>query len=239
MPLAQRTLVPERPLLAALPDERHVLAQALGCGLELPVAALRASLEGLAAELRGLRPPPAAIPGVLEEVRRLGRNVESLIDLARPAEPRPLRCRVEEILRCAARAFLPCHRPRLVLVHPARDATLVVDGPLLSRLLERLIENALEASDREDVLLIARARGSRVEFCILNHAPAAFDVRWALQPFHSTKPNRLGLGLPLAERDARALGGRLTIETGSARDVRVRVRLPAVPPSDDGEELAA
>lgn len=237
MPLVQRIVVPDRAVLA-MPGEPRALAQALVCGLEKPVAALRAAVEGLASELR-VRPAPAAIPGVLEEVGRLGKNVANLIDFARASEPRPLACRLEEIVHCASRAFVPFHRPRLVVVHPERNPTVVVDGPLLSRLLERLIENALEASSEEDVLLIARSDEGLIRFCVLNHTTESFDGSWALQPFHSTKPNRLGLGLPLAEREARALGGRLTLEASPEGRVRAQVSVPAAPSFGGGEELAA
>ena len=237
MPLPQRTVVPD-PAVLAVPGEAQALAQALSCGLEYPVAALRAAVEGLASELR-VRTAPAAIPGVLEEVERVARNVANLIDYAEPSEPRPLRCRLEEIVHCASRAFVPFHRPRVVVVHPERNPTVVTDGPLLSRLLERLIENALEASSEDDVLLIARADEAWMRFCVLNHTTERFDGAWALQPFCSRKPNRLGLGLPLAERDARALGGRLSIEVSSEGRVRAQVDVPTAPPSGGGEELAA
>ncbi len=238
MPIAQRAASPERSALAPATD-RALLERSLQAGLGIPVAALRASVEGLCSELRGLRPSPAAIPGVLEEVERLGRNVAGLVELARPAEPRPISCRLEEILRSASRAFVPFRRPRLVLARTERGAAVVTDGPLLARALERLVENGLEASDEDDVLLVARREPERVRFAVLNRSRGWLDPQWAMQPFHTTKPNRLGLGLTLAERDVRALGGRLRIETSALGDVRAEVLVPLAPRAGGEEGLAA
>ena len=80
MPFADRAARPSTSTLALDPNEdlEHALAQ----GLKTPVAALRASVEGLSSELSGVRPRPAAIPGALEEVELLGRNVQRLLDWA-------------------------------------------------------------------------------------------------------------------------------------------------------------
>ena len=57
---------------------------------DLPVAALRASMEALSKELsRGDR-GRGMIVGALEEVDRIGRNVQDLMEFAQAPEPLPL-----------------------------------------------------------------------------------------------------------------------------------------------------
>ena len=48
-----------------------------------------------------------------------------------------------------------------------------------------------------------------------------------LEPYQTTKPNGLGMGLPLAHRVARRLGGRLDIASQPGQGTRVCLTLPA------------
>lgn len=244
MPFADRAARPSTSTLALDPNEdlEHALAQ----GLKTPVAALRASVEGLSCELRGVTPRPAAIPGALEEVELLGRNVQRLLEWAGPVQPAPLRCRVEEILRTSTRAFRALKRSRVLAVSAARDLSLLVDGPLLSGLLQRLLENALEGGS-DDVLLRVALGAHRITFSVVNQAAHPFDPEWAMQPFHTTMPNRLGLGLAVAGRHAELLGGTLTLHVSAEGVVRTTVELPlrsaegegATPSAPSDRELAA
>ena len=237
MPLVDRkhTVVPRSPLFRR---DGLELEFALKNGLQTPIAALRASIEGLASELRGHRPQPAAIPGVLEEVEQLAVNVANLIDAATPPDAYPLVCSVEEILQGAASIASAPDRRRLLLAHPAASQKIRVDGTLLVRLLRRLVENALEA-DGNEVLLLARIGDASVEFSVLNHSSVPVDADWAVAPFHSSKNNRLGLGLTAVHSDVAALGGTFEFEVCASGDVRAAVNVPLPPDGPEREELAA
>lgn len=237
MPLAERSQQTESSSLVPA----HAVAElelALEHGLRTPVAALRASMEGLSSELRGVQPRPAAIPGALEEVDLLSRNVERLLEWAGPTEISPLRSSLEEVLRASSSSFRSFRHPRLLLIRPTTDVALFVDAPLLSRLLQRLIENALEASRQEDALLIARTHDDRISFSVVNHSEERFDPEWALGAFHSTKPNRLGLGLAIVARHAEALGATFRLDVTPERIVRASLELECLV-RDDAEQASA
>lgn len=224
MPLAERAPQPESSSLVPA----HAVAElelALEHGLRTPVAALRASMEGLSSELCGVQPRPAAIPGALEEVDLLSRNVERLLEWAGPTTVAPLRSSLEEILRATVRSFRSFRHPRLLLIRPTSDVSLFVDAPLLSRLLQRLVENALEASRQEDALLIARVHDDRITLSVVNHGEQRFDPEWALGAFHTTKSNRLGLGLAIVARQAEALGATFRLDVTRERIVRASLEL--------------
>ncbi|MFT5688784.1 MAG: CheY-like chemotaxis protein [Planctomycetota bacterium] len=73
---------------------------------------------------------------------------------------------------------------------------------------------------------------------MVNESAHGFDTEWATQAFHSTKPNRLGLGLTLARRDVQLLGGDLHIEALASGAVRVALSLPtrSIPFTTEGDD---
>ena len=120
--------------------------RALDQALRLPLDALRASMEDLAREL------PFVVKGdplscVLDEVEHLGRNVRDLLDYARMPKPDALVCTVGEILQGAEETTRVDESLTLELSAEDPSATANVDGPLVSRILGRLLENAVQSVD--------------------------------------------------------------------------------------------
>ena len=77
-------------------DANQELGAVLAQGLDLPLNALRASMESLCSSLRGSEHGSDLVDGVLEEVERLGHNVRGLVELATPPILQPLRCTATE-----------------------------------------------------------------------------------------------------------------------------------------------
>jgi len=212
----------------------HGLARALVQGLDTPLSALRATMESLGYELEHSAPRPALRPqrldGVLREVERLGKNVRELCDLAAPPVPQALACTLEEIVRAARAALPPEQRERVLIARSEAQATIDVDGPLVSQCLRRLLENALEAtpgSGDEPVLVVARCEAGEACFTVVDAAPSALGPGWQPVPFQTTKPNHLGLGLSLTQRDVALLAGRLEFLASGAGQTCVRISIPS------------
>lgn len=186
------------------------LHRALLQGLETPIAALRASMESLSQALRedSAEARSARVDWALREVELIGRNVRGLCDFASPPVPRPLACSLEEIVSAARQRLTPEQRERVLMARCAARMAVRVDGPLLAECLLRLIENALEASEGL-VLIVARTEGTCVSFSVIDDSARALAPGWEPIPFRTTKPNRLGLGLALTQRDVALLGGSL------------------------------
>jgi C4-dicarboxylate-specific signal transduction histidine kinase len=216
------------------PVQDAVLARALVQGLNTPLAALRATMESLSQELLHERGSvaPLRIDGVLREVDLLGKNVRDLCDFAAAPVPSPLRCSLEEIVEAARAPLTTEQRVRTIAARCEPGAALVVDGPLLSGCLRRLIENALEAT-ASLALVVARLEEGRATFAVVDDAPSAFGRDWRPSPFHTTKPNRLGLGLALTQRDVALLNGRLEFLSTTGGATCVRITVPGAPPTED------
>ena len=212
---------------SAGPCRDQAFDEAIEKALLTPLTALRASVEGIVSELRGRARPPAAIAGVLAEIDRLTQNVQSLMEYSGDICSRPLDCSLREILRTATRRLPATDQERLLVAAPTERQVLETDAVLAGRLLHRLIENALEACDG-DVLIRARHEGTRCVFSVVNRCANA-DQAPDAAPFHTSKPNRLGLGLAVARREAEALGGSLHARIGPEGSVRATLEVPASP----------
>ncbi|MEQ1894254.1 MAG: ATP-binding protein [Planctomycetota bacterium] len=208
-----------------LTSDTAFLSRAIAQGLDTPLVALRASLETLGQELRqgATRLQPMRIEGVLGEFERLGKNVRQLLEYATPPAIHALECSLEEIVHAARAPLTPELRERVACARIEPGAVLVVDGPLLAACLRRLLENALEAGSGP-VLVVARREGTRTSFSVLDESGAdAFGPEWQPTPFLTTKPNHIGLGLALTQRDVALLGGRLEFLRNPGGETCVRM----------------
>jgi signal transduction histidine kinase len=222
------TSEPERLVSPAAPASDASFSQALSKGLDTPLVALRATMESLSQEIRHTTPvvPSLRIDGVLREVDRLGKNVRELCEYATPPVPRPLACTLEEIVSAARAPLAPEQRERVLVARTEPGSSLEVDGPLLASCLRRLLENALEATEGT-VLVVARCTRGTASFSVVDEAPSALGPSFEPVPFRTTKPNHLGLGLALTQRDVGILDGRLEFLStpGGETCVRITIRL--------------
>jgi signal transduction histidine kinase len=140
--------------------------------------------------------------------------------------PRALACSLDEIMAAARAQLRPELRERVVVARCEADRWVDVDGPLLAGCLRRLLENALEATEGL-VLVIARHEGAAASFTVIDDAPSVLAPGWQPIPFHTTKPNHLGLGLALTQRDVALLGGRLEFLSSPGGQTCVRISIPS------------
>ena len=84
----------------------------------------------------------------------------------------------------------------------------VADGPSLNSAVTNLVLNAMQAGKRVDVM-IARQAGGRLRVDVIDdgNGPPDDVAEEIFEPFVTSKPEGLGLGLPLVARSARRLGG--------------------------------
>ena len=206
------------------------MGRALRQGLNLPVCALRASMDALTREIPRHKEGRVLLRGALEEVERLDRNVNELMAYAHLPELHPYPTRALEIIKSARRALAPCEQQRVRLFDFTPGQHFSVDAPLLATSLRRILDNALEAS-ADDVLLVARSTGNNEEaqlfLSTVNGRALPLEADWAMEPFRTSKPNHLGLGLTLAKRDVQLHGGSFRAEPLSFGGTRVVLTIPA------------
>ena len=219
--------------------------------LRTPLARIRVALdlaaEGDADEARD------ALAEIAEDLAELERLVSDVLQNARldlaagraGTQPplRPERVDPAALLEKAAARFRASYpERRLELQFGAPMPELNVDGVMLRRAIDNLLDNARKYSDPERPICVrAHARDGSFEICVEDRGIgiAADDLASVATPFFRTDRSRarrsggLGLGLSLARRILEAHGGRLVVESQLGVGTRIRLQLPveSVPPA--------
>jgi signal transduction histidine kinase len=192
------------------------------------------------ASLHGLRRPDVdtaqlheAVKDIDEEVGRLNRIVNEVLDFARPIAFERAEVDLNALCRAAATAAQASG--------PGGDITLALDPAIASvntdaeRLriaLVNMLVNARHAVNGSTVtapvVLKSEAAGDRVTLTIADRGagiePAA--LAHVFDPYFTTKRGGTGLGLPIAKNIIEGLGGSINVTSTSGYGTELRIELP-------------
>jgi signal transduction histidine kinase len=221
--------------------DREWLINQIAHALRNPIFAASVQAEALlmrAANQDAVVKTAEALRGQLD---RLSKSIDEMLLYGRPMRPNLALVNVAELLesavqRCRSGASGELPTVDIVEVDPVlkcrsdRNAVLVI--------LERLLDNAIQHTEApHEVRLRARqSTAGEVEITVEDDgegiAPELLDqVTLPFFPQHSGRP---GLGLAVADKFVRILGGRLEIESTDGRGTVVRCILPQ-PAEDAGD----
>ena len=183
---------------------------------------------------------------IQREARRLINQIERMLSFAgiqsgrRVYDPQPTN--VTEIAeRSLAEYAVPLSEDGWQIEqHFAEDLPLVLtDGPALESALKNLFENALKYAARGKWLSVsacaAQARkGREVQITVADRGPgiAPKDLPHIFEPFYrgqsvnAATTSGTGLGLCLVERNLRALGGSVTVQSAPGDGTSFTLHLP-------------
>jgi nitrogen fixation/metabolism regulation signal transduction histidine kinase len=214
------------------------IARRLAHELKKPMFPIQLSIETLRRSL-DREPAPAreefealfrdSSDTILQELRSLGRVIESFSELVRLPKPRlaPL-----DLSRLAEQV-VALYRPGAALVRfeCTLPPGLMVDGDaeLLSRALGNLVANAVEAMPGGGTLSVqttAAADGAAVLVEDTGPGLSEEQIGQLFTPYHTTKAGGTGLGLVIAQGIAADHGGRIEVDSGPGRGALFRLVLP-------------
>ena len=176
----------------------------------------------------------------LERVTRLHGECQRLVDLSndflRFARVRELDTRtasLDEVVGRMIDFLLPTARQQNIDINwfPAADLPPVsLDVELFEQALLNLMLNAEQAMpDGGTLTLIGRADGDGVCLDVIDtgHGMTPDVLAKLFRPFHTTKQNGHGLGLPTARKVVLAHGGTVDVQSEPGRGTKFTIRLPA------------
>ncbi len=197
--------------------------------------------------LMGLPDPLPSQPRVyVERIRtaawHLFQLIEEILTFARLEAARevvtPERIDLVPFLRECATLIEPVARDKGLdfrLDLPAADVVLRTDPRKLRQILLNLLSNAVKFTDSGSVLLRAALEEGAPVFRISDtgvgispeHAAQIFEPFWQAEQPTTRRAGGAGLGLAVARRLGRMLGGDVTVESEAGRGTMFTVRLPA------------
>lgn len=175
---------------------------------------------------------------VSDEVARLDRLVVDLLVLAGRRDAPRAHASLGALVRQRVEMIAPWAAERGVTVTGEGDASAEVDRDGITRVVDNLLRNAVEASPQGGAVTVAtRASGGRVEVVVTDRGEGvtAARERELFEPFFTTKSEGTGLGLALSRAVAMAHGGTIRYERDGGA-TRFTVELPEVAVVSDGDD---
>jgi signal transduction histidine kinase len=160
---------------------------------------------------------------VRDQIGRIARLADELLDYAKPWSVAPVRLNVAALAREAA-----AHRPAVEIRVP-EDLHVRADPGRLAQALGNLLDNACAAAGR--VVVEAECREGQVRLHICDDGPGIpADLRARIfEPFVSRSPGGTGLGLAIVARIAGASGGSIALREREGWSTCFTLSLPSAP----------
>ncbi len=210
------------------------LTAGLAHELRNPLGTIKASAEML------MKPAAKRRPEVMDEmagfitseVDRMNGLVANFLDFARPLQIHPVEADLRGVVEGAVReqSELAQSREVRIVTQMGSDGLVFAFDPDLLRLaISNLLQNALQASaagnevalraveDESDVVIFVSDDGEGIR---REHLESIFN------PFFTTKPQGVGLGLALVAKIVDEHGGRIHVSSEPGEGTRFEVRLP-------------
>lgn len=224
------------------------MASSLAHELNQPLAAISNYCSGAAALVRSERATPETLLGALEKTAqqavRAGMIIKRIREFVKRSEPKRQPARVPDIVADAiGLAEIEAHKRgiRIVTELSNRLPPVMVDPVLIEQVLVNLLKNAAEAmhtgrpASAEAVITVRMSvEAGAVRVTVIDHGPGV-DEKTAerlFEPFYSTKPDGMGMGLNICRSIIESHRGRLWVannvnEKGEVTGCSFSFTLPA------------
>jgi signal transduction histidine kinase len=205
------------------------LSAAVAHSIRNPLGSIRSSAE-LQRELGASA--PVDVDDVIRQVDRIEQLVRTLLTYAREHPGQARRCDLEGALRTSSQHFaaeLAAQGKPFILDWQGPLGEVAMEDMLLQQVLSSVLANAAEATVRgQSIRLSAAVALGQAQIRVEDEGRGITpdQLERVAEPFFTTKPRGLGLGLALARRAVERAGGRVTIERLPGSGTRVSLWLP-------------
>lgn len=217
------------------------LAAGIAHEIRNPLTSIKARLYTLDKHIKGNSAGLSDSALIGDEITRLERIVQDVLQFARPSEPRFKVVRADAPLREVHNlmaAALEQSQVRLAL-DSQTEGLVSMDVALIKQVLVNLVRNAAEAIEQEGTVTLrahasqAKLNGRVQEVAVLEVTDTGKGIppeveKRLFDPFFSTKEAGTGLGLSIAARIVDKHGGALQYQTQVGRGTTFGIVLPIV-----------
>ncbi|KAB7704739.1 transporter substrate-binding domain-containing protein [Bacillus aerolatus] len=171
---------------------------------------------------------------VPEALRRMNTIVESLLDYSRPKLPQKKRLEASSFIQSVTAIIEPTVKKKSVHLRLEVEPglKLICDPDQLKQVMLNLLLNALDSMEttmKKQLIIKAGKREDRavIKFVDTGAGMEKEDVSHIFEPFYTTKPHGVGLGLTLCYQWIKENNGDMQIETVKGKGTTFTVILPA------------
>jgi two-component system sensor histidine kinase HydH len=189
------------------------------------------------AALHSLRQPALTAEAVREvaadideEVARLNRVVNEVLDFARPIRFELSLADPNEVLRESAAAAQASPGARIEVRLDPSVPVIATDAERLRVALVNLMVNARHASDGKGTpVVVSTRRDDQAISIVVSDQGGGIDradLPRVFDPYFTTKRGGTGLGLPIAKNIIEGLGGTISVASEPSRGTEILIQLP-------------
>ncbi len=171
---------------------------------------------------------------IMRQAHRCSRIATRLLQFAQPGRSVGGKCRADEVLTEVVGLFMPAAAEKGVHLDRLAGSNLP-DAPVgaaeLEQLLVNLVQNAIDACQRGDMVRVQATAGNRQLQFVVTDTGCGIPheaLNRIFDPFFTTKPvgHGTGLGLSVCHGIVRSVGGSIEVESAPGQGTRVTVSLP-------------
>jgi two-component system, NtrC family, sensor histidine kinase HydH len=173
-----------------------------------------------------------AVQVIMDSARSMERIANDVLDFTRPIQ---LELKEEDARAIIMRVYDFCTTKAdekgvsLSLDLPAEPMPIVMDGVQTQRALINLVNNAIEASDAGQNVVLVAARGKKTPIIRIRDHGSGMDkevIEKLFTPFFTTKKGGNGLGMSMAKKIIEAHKGTIRIESQRGTGTEVIIQFP-------------
>ena len=212
------------------------LSAGLAHELRNPLGTIKASAEMLARQVSSENEVAREVAGFIStEVDRTNSLVTRFLQFARPLEVRREKADLAQMLdRAVSAAQREADGVAIYKNYDPEIPPFPFDAELMERVVYNLVVNAAQASAAGGAVTVkTRAASGTVEISVIDRGQGIDpkDLGSIFNPFFTTKPTGVGLGLAIVSKIVDEHGGKITVESERGRGSVFRVLLPMTPPA--------
>jgi signal transduction histidine kinase len=207
------------------------LSAGLAHELRNPLGTIKASAEMLNRQLSAENEVAREVAGFIStEVDRTNSLVTRFLQFARPLQAKPETADLGQVLdRAIAAAAREAPEVRIYTNYAPEIPPFPFDAELMERVIYNLVLNAGQASPAGGTVTVkTRAAGGTVEIAVIDRGSGISekDRQSIFNPFFTTKPTGVGLGLAIVAKIVDEHGGKIAVESEPGKGSVFRVLLP-------------